>query len=181
MRPPSSLARRTISGPSRSGWAAFPIQPLSFPRTRLRQGWAYRTAVGADLRLSADNTDAGIGEGADQLGLLAGLQLLFSRRTRLSITGEYRKSFRSEARFDVEQTELGVTGVRSIPSHQAWVSAQVIYLFNHTQRDDSTSTLDLQIGRLFTPKLGFHIDYFLPLAGLDIVDQGFRLILRIRY
>jgi hypothetical protein len=108
--------RTDVTGSTESGWADFRIKPIYFPRTRIWRGLVYRTSIGLDLRIDTGNVDKGIGDGADQLGVLAGVQLLFSRRTRLSIIGEYRKSFDSEPGRDLEQTILGLVGVRSIPS-----------------------------------------------------------------
>jgi len=173
--------RTDVTGSTESGWADFRTKAIYFPRTRLWQGLVYRTAVGLDLRIDTGNVDKGIGDGADQLGVLAGLQLLFSRQTRLSIFGEYRKSFDSEPGRDLEQTVLGLVAVRSIPSVKSWLAANLIFVLDHENDGASTTTINLQAGRSFTPTLGAYLEALLPVAGRDVIQNAVRLTLRIQY
>jgi hypothetical protein len=173
--------RTDVTGSTESGWADFRIKPIYYPRTRRWRGLVYRSAVGLGLRIDTGNVDKGIGEGADQLGVLAGLQLLFSKRTRMSIIGEYRKSFDSEPGRDLEQTLLGLVGIRSIPSIKSWVAANLIFVLDHENDDRSTTTINLQAGRSITPTLGAYLEALLPVAGQDVIDHALRLTLRLQY
>ena len=173
--------RTNVTGDNESGWADFRIRPVYYPKTRVQQNLIYRTAVGMDFRYDAGNFDKGIGTGDDVLGVFAGLQLLFSRVERLSIIGAFRKSLDSEPQTETHQTELNLLGIRSIPSFDAWIAADLGMVFSHAKNNDSTSTFRFQIGKLFTPKLGTYFEALFPIAGQDVFDHAFRLTLRLQY
>ena len=173
--------RTDVTGSDQTGWADSRIRPIYFPRTQRWRSLVYRTAVGMDLRLDAGNADKGIGSGAHQFGVLAGLQLLFSRQTRMSIVGEHRKAFASEPGYDLEQTVLGVVGVHTFPTLKSWVATELIFVVNHEGDDTSTTTFKFQLGRSFTKTLGVHMDAVFPVAGRDFIDHAIRLTLRIQY
>ena len=116
-----------------------------------------------------------------QLGILAGLQLLFSRQSRVSILGEYRNSFHSDTDRDLDQTELTLVGVHTLPSLKSWVAADLTLVVNHQDNHASSTTLRMQVGRSFTRSIGAHVEALFPLAGQDLFDHAIRLTLRVQY
>ena len=173
--------RTDVTGSDQTGWADIRIRPIYFPRTQRWRGFLFRTAIGMDLRLDGGNVDKGIGDGAHQLGVLAGLQLLFSRQSRISIVGEYRNSFHTDTNRDLEQTLLGLVGVHTLPSLKSWVAADLVLLVNHEDDHASTTTLKMQAGRSLTKSIGAHMDALFPIAGQDLFDYALRLTLRVQY
>lgn len=170
-----------VTGSDQTGLADIRIRPIYFPRTQRWRGFLFRTAIGMDLRLDGGNVDKGIGDGAHQLGVLAGLQLLFSRQSRISIVGEYRNSFHSDTDRDLEQTLLGLVGIHTFPSLKSWVAADLLFLVNHQDDHASTTTLKMQVGRSFTESTGAHLEALFPLAGQELFDYAIRLTLRVQY
>ncbi len=133
----------------------------------------YRLAVGAELIIDGDNVDKGIGPGADQIAPLFGVALIPKPGTTLIPLVQYFKSFDEEPGRDVEQTALRFIVLQQLDSIKGWVKGDFKLIFDHENDDKSTTTLEVQVGKMLKPKLGVYFEGLFALGGQKSFDDGF--------
>ena len=170
--------RKKFNGSRESDFKDLRIQPIYFPKTLNWGGVIYRPAVGLELRIDYANIDDAIGTGVEQLGALVGLQVLLSRRNRMTIIVDHRRSISGRP---LTQSEMHLVAVHSITRYDVWGAVDFSYLVNHDRDDAFVSFVNIQVGHLFTKAIGVHLDYAVPLAGQDQFDYAIRATLRFLY
>ncbi len=162
-----------VTGRDRSGWAEYHLKGIYFPKDGQRGDMKYRMAVGAELIIDGDNVDKGIGPGADSIAPLFGVALIPKPGTTLIPLVQYFKSFDEEPGRDVEQTALRFIALQQLPSINGWVKPDFKFIIDHENDDKSTTTLELQLGKMFTPKFGAYFEGLFALGGQKPHDDGF--------
>jgi hypothetical protein len=84
---------------------------------------------------------------------------------------------------DVRQTGPRLIYIRSLPSIQGWFKADFKGVIDHEDDADFTSTMELQLGKMLTPRVGLYAEAFLGDDALDsdAYESAFGLALRYMY
>lgn len=162
-----------VTGRDRSGWAEYHLKGVYFPKDGQRGDMKYRMAVGAELIIDGDNVDKGIGPGADQIAPLFGAALIPKPGTTLIPLVQYFKSFDEELGRDVEQTALRFIALQQLPSILGWVKGDLKFITDHENDDKSSTTFEVQVGKMLKPTFGIYFDGLFALGGQKPHDDGF--------
>lgn len=125
--------------------------------------------------------DDGTGTGSDKIAPLVGAGWLLTEKDFVITLVQYFHSYDEDAGVDdVRQTGPRLIYIRKIPEFGGWVKADWKGLIDHEQDDDFSSTLEFQLGKMFTPRWGLYAE---SLTGLDSdsFDWGVGVGLRIMY
>ncbi len=162
-----------VTGRDRSGWAEYHLKGIYFPKDGQRGNMKYRLAVGAELIIDGDNVDKGIGPGADQIAPLFGVALIPKPGTTLIPLVQYFKSFDEEPGRDVEQTALRFIALQQLDDINGWVKGDFKFITDHENDDKSSTTFEVQVGKMFTLTFGAYFEGLFALGGQKPHDDGF--------
>lgn len=162
-----------VTGRDRGGLAQYGAKGIYFPKSGEWRGMRYRIAAGAELIIDGDNVDKGIGPGADSIAPLFGVALIPKPGRTLIPFVQYFKSFDEEPGRDVEQTALRFIALQQLDSIKGWVKGDFKFITDHENDDKSSTTFEVQVGKMFTPKFGAYFEGLFALGGQKPHDDGF--------
>ena len=130
-----------------------------------------------------DVTD-GTGSGADKISPLAGVAWVVSPNDTVVTLVQYFHSYREDSGVaNVRQTGPRLIWLHSFPEIQGWSRVDWKGSINHEDGNDFSHTLELQLGKMITPRFGVYGELLIGDVLLDTnaYDIGFSLSARILY
>ncbi len=119
-------------------------------------------ALGVEWLKDLGSSRDGTGTGADQIAPLVGIGWVPTEADFIVTLVQYFHSYDTDGRTDkVRATGPRVIWIRSLPSLGGWFKADYKAQIDHEDSDDYTSFLELQLGKMFTPRFGVYAEWFL--------------------
>ncbi len=125
-------------------------------------------AVGAEWLKDLGQTSKGTGTGADLISPLVGIGWIPTEVDFVVTLVQYFHSYDTDDnRRNQRQTGPRLIWIRKLPSIGGWFKADYRALIDHQNGDDFTSTFELQLGKMFNPRVGIYAE---ALIGDDVLD-----------
>ena len=126
-------------------------------------------AVGGEWLKDLGDFEEGTGTGADSIAPLLGIGWIPDDLNFIVTLVQYFHSYDTDS---ARQDDVRVTGprliwIRKLPTIGGWFKADLKMSIDHEDDDDFTQTMEIQLGKMFSPRLGFYADLFL---GDDVLD-----------
>ncbi len=157
-----------ITGTSESDFESIRIQPIYFPKQGTLGKWRYRMAVGFDWILDFNNRDKGIGFGADQIAPFFGLALVKKPGWVFIPLVQHFIDYSGE---DVNTTALRLIVLQTLPA-KAWLKYDIKVPIDWEHDNDILSTVEAQLGKMFTKGFGVYADALAGIGGERPYDWG---------
>ena len=128
-----------------------------------------KLAVGGEWLKDLGDFEEGTGTGADSIAPLLGIGWIPDDLNFIVTLVQYFHSYDTDS---ARQDDVRVTGprliwIRKLPTIGGWFKADLKMSIDHEDDDDFTQTLEIQLGKMISPSLGFYADLFL---GDDVLD-----------
>lgn len=142
-------------------------------------------ALGAEWLKDLGTFEDGTGTGADTIAPLVGIGWVPNDTNFIVTLVQYFYSYDTDDSRpdDVRQTGPRLIWIRSLPSVGGWFKADLKMNIDHEDDDDFTQTLELQLGKMISPKVGFYGELLVGDDALDTdaYDIGVGVAMRIMY
>lgn len=172
--------RTDKSGDYESDFNEFKIKGL-FRTNGKPFGIKARYVVGLEWLKDLGDYDESTGTGSDKIAPLAGLAWLPTKVDTIITTVQYFYSYDE----DNDAPKTRETGPRIIYTHKllsinGWFKADWKGIIDHEDDDDFSNTLELQLGKMISPRLGIYGEVFLgdQVLRTDSYDMAYGLGLR---
>ena len=165
-----------LSGSSENDWESFHIKPIFFPKQGKIGDWNYKLAMGAELLVDFGNDDKGIGSGSDQLSPFAGVAFVRGNTVLVPLVQHYVEISGP----NVNTTAFRLIGIQSLPN-KCWAKLDARLPFDWENDNAIPASLELQLGKMFTPKFGIYTDGLVGIGGDKPFDWGVGVGLRFNY
>ena len=110
----------------------------------------------------------GTGSGSDKIAPLVGIGWLPTQQDFLITLVQYFYSYTENSGApSVSQTGPRLIYIRAIPPIRGWLKADWKMAIDHKDDDDFSSTMEFQLGTMFTPRIGVYLE---ALLGDDVFD-----------
>ncbi len=86
---------------------------------------------------------------------------------------QYFKSFDEEPGRDVESTALRFIALQQLASIKGWVKPDFKFMTEHENDDKSTTTFEVQVGKMLKSTVGVYFEGLFALGGQKPHDDGF--------
>jgi len=128
-------------------------------------------ALGVEWLKDLGDFDKGTGTGADIIAPLVGIGWVPDDMNFIVTLVQYFYSYDedSDRKEDVRETGPRLIWIRKLPSIGGWFKADLKMSIDHEDGDDFDQTLELQLGRMISPRLGFYGEVLL---GDDLLDTN---------
>lgn len=115
--------------------------------------------------------EKGTGTGADSIAPLVGIGWIPDDLNFIVTLVQYFHSYDTDS---ARQDDVRVTGprliwIRKLPAIGGWFKTDLKMAFDHEDGDDFSQTLEIQLGKMISPRMGFYADLFL---GDDVLDTN---------
>lgn len=129
-----------------------------------------KLALGAEWLKDLGDFEKGTGTGADKIAPLVGIGWVPNDENFIVTLVQYFYSYDTDSAFDqdVRTTNPRLIWIRSLPHFGGWFKADLKMVIDHEDDENFDQTLELQLGKMFTPKLGIYGEFFL---GDDVLDS----------
>ena len=126
-------------------------------------------AVGVEWQKDLGDLKKGTGTGADIIAPLVGIGWVPNDKNFIITLLQYYHSYDtdSDRKDDVRETGPRLILIRSIPDINGWFKADLKMSINHEDDNDFSQTLELQFGKMFSPRVGGYAEILL---GDDVMD-----------
>lgn len=141
-------------------------------------------AVGGEWIKDLGDVTDGTGSGSDKIAPLAGVAWAVSPKDTVITLAQYFHSYTEDTGVaKVRQTGPRVIWLHSIPQIKGWLRVDWKGVINHEADNDFSSTLELQLGKMITPKFGVYGELLLGdvVFDTDAYDIGFSVAGRFLY
>ena len=165
-----------VTGSSESDWESLHLKPIYFPKEGKWGTWKYRLAVGAEWIVDFGNEDKGIGSGSDQIAPLVGVALMRGGTVLVPLV----QHFVDYSGPDVNQTAFRLIAIQSLPN-KFWGKLDAKVPVDWENDNDIPATVEVQLGKMFSPKFGVYVDGLAGVGGDRPYDWGVGLGLRFNY
>ena len=165
-----------LSGSSENDWESLHIKPIYFPTQGKIGDWMYKLALGAELILDFDNDDKGIGSGSDQISPFAGMAFVRGGTVLVPLVQHYMEYSGP----DVNTTAFRLIGIQSLPNN-FWGKLDAKIPIDWEHDNDILSTVEVQLGKMFTPAFGIYMDGLVGVGGDKPYDWGVGVGLRFNF
>jgi hypothetical protein len=142
-------------------------------------------AVGVEWQKDLGDLKEGTGTGADIIAPLVGIGWVPNDKNFIITLLQYYHSYDtdSDRKDDVRETGPRLIWIRSIPDINGWFKADLKMSINHEDDNDFSQTLELQLGKMFSSRVGGYAEILL---GDDVMDTnaydiGGGLVVRFMY
>lgn len=145
-------------------------------------GVKYKLALGVESINSFGEFNEGIGTGTHQIAPLFGAGWMLGEKDFLVTLLQYYHSYHE----DSDAEKVRITGPRliwihSFPEYKMWLKVDNKFSIDHENDNDTSNIVEVQVGKMFTPKLGLFVDYFNNTGGYEQYDYGVGFGLRFMY
>jgi len=167
-----------ITGSSESAIESVHLKPIYFPEKMVGQlgSWRYKTAIAVEVILDFDNTDKGIGSGSDQVAPFVGLAFARDKTVLIPLI----QHFVNISGPDVNATAFRLIGLQTLENNM-WVKLDAKIPIDWENDEAIPATLEAQLGKSYSPKLGAYADAFLGVGVDRPYDWGVGLGVRLNY
>ncbi len=141
-------------------------------------------AVGAEWLKDLGDFDKGTGTGADLIAPLLGIGWIPTQTDFIVTLVQYFHSYDTDSSAPkVRQTGPRLIWIRKLLSIGGWFKADYKALIDHKAGDDYTSTLELQLGKMFSPRVGLYGEILIgdEVLKTNAYDSGFGIGARFMY
>ena len=144
-----------------------------------------KLAVGAEWLKDLGDFEKGTGTGADKIAPLVGIGWVANDENFIVTLVQYFYSYDTDGAFDedVRTTNPRLIWIRSLPGLGGWFKADLKMVIDHEDDENFDQTLELQLGKMFTPKWGVFGEFFVgdEVLDSDAYDYAFGIGLRYIY
>ena len=165
-----------LSGSSENDWESLHIKPIYFPTQGKCGDWKYKLALGAELILDFDNDDKGIGTGSDQISPFAGVAFVRGGTVLVPLVQHYMEYSGP----DVNTTAFRLIGIQALPNN-FWGKLDAKIPIDWEHDNDILSTVEVQLGKMFSPAFGIYMDGLVGVGGDKPYDWGVGVGLRFNF
>ena len=165
-----------LSGSSENDWESLHIKPIYFPKQGKIGAWKYKLAIGAELLVDFDNDDKGIGSGSDQISPFAGVAFVRGNTVLVPLVQHYVEISGP----NVNTTAFRLIGIQTLPN-KCWAKLDARLPFDWENDNAIPASLELQLGKMFTPKFGIYTDGLVGIGGDKPFDWGVGVGVRFNY
>ena len=170
-----------ITGEDENGFDSLKLKYINLTPGMLG-GVKYKLALGAEAINSYGDTDKGIGNGTYQIAPLIGAGWMLGKKDFLVTLLQYYHSYHEDSDADkVRVTGPRLIWIHSFPEYKMWLKVDNKFSIDHENDNDTSNVVEVQLGKMFTPKLGLFVDYFNNTGGYDQYDYGVGFGLRFMY
>ena len=173
---------------NRSGDWENSLEELSFKGVFLTDGTPLgikaKYALGLEWKKDLGDFRDGTGSGADIIAPLVGIGWVTTEMDFIITLVQYFHSYSThDGGSDVRSTGPRLIYIRKIPQIGGWFKADFKGLIDHEDDDDFSSTLEFQLGKMFTPRIGLYGEGFIgdEVFDTNAYDWGLGLGLRFMY
>lgn len=139
-------------------------------------------ALGLEWLMDLGNLEDGTGSGSDQIAPLAGIGWMPTESDSIVTLVQYFYSYDThDGGSKVRKTGPRLIYVRTLPAIVGWFKADYKGEIDHQDDEDYSSTLELQLGTMFTERLGAYIEGFLGDTVFSSDQYNYSMGLGIRY
>lgn len=130
-----------------------------------------KLAVGAEWLKDLGDFEEGTGTGADMIAPLIGIGWVPNDKNFIVTLLQYYHSYDTDNAFDGDRRETGprLIWIRSLPQLGGWFKADLKMIIDHEDDENFDQTLELQLGKMLTPRFGVYGEIFL---GDDVLDSN---------
>lgn len=133
--------------------ALTPIEPFGFKG---------KIALGVEWQLDLGEFDEGTATGSDVISPFVGIGWLFTEQDFFVAVVQYFHSYDEDRGApDVNRTGTRVTYIRTLPAIEGWLKFDFKGAFDHENGDKFSETLELQLGKRLTPRVGVYAELLL--------------------
>lgn len=157
------------SGSSEQDFEEFKFKTI-FLTNIIPFGIKAKLALGAEWLKDLGDFEDGTGTGADKIAPLVGIGWVPNDENFIVTLVQYFYSYDTDDAFDgdVRETDPRLIWIRSLPGFGGWFKADLKMVIDHEDDENFDQTLELQLGKMFTPKWGLYGEVFL---GDDVLDS----------
>lgn len=126
-------------------------------------------AVGVEWQQDLGDLEKGTGSGADIIAPLFGIGWVPDDKNFIITLVQYFHSYDTDSarNDDVRETGPRLIWIRTLPEIKGWFKADLKMNINHEDDNDFTQTVELQLGTMFSPRVGVYAELLL---GDDVMD-----------
>ena len=130
-----------------------------------------KLAVGIEWLKDLGDFEEGTGTGADQIAPLIGIGWVPDDKNFIVTLVQYFHSYETDNSFqgDVRQTAPRLIWIRSLADIGGWFKADLKMSIDHEDDENFDQTLELQLGKMISPKWGFYGEV---LVGDEVLDSN---------
>jgi len=130
-----------------------------------------KLALGVEWLKDLGDFDKGTGTGADSIAPLAGIGWVPDDRNFIITLVQYFYSYDTDSarEEDVRETAPRLIWIRSFPELGGWFKADLKMSIDHEDDENFDQRLELQLGKMVFPSVGFYGEVFL---GDDVLDSN---------
>ncbi len=171
-----------LSGTTESNLESVRIKAIYLTRGpsigKVRSRWVFGLEWIKELGDASEGTSAG----SDQLAPFTGFGWQLSPNTTLITLVQYFGSYEEESGVEeVSRTGPRVIYLHSIPSRKMWFRLDDKFVIDHKAGAATSNTLEIQIGKMLSPKFGVYVDALYQTGGFQQYDWGIGLGVRYMY
>ena len=165
-----------VTGSSESDWESLHLKPIYFPKQGEWGAWKYKLAIGFELLVDFGHEEKGIGSGSDQVAPLAGVALVQGNTILVPVV----QHFVEYDGPDVNQTAFRLIAIQSLPNN-FWGKLDAKVLVDWEHDNAIPASVEVQLGKMFTPRVGAYVDGLLGIGGDRLYDWGVGVGVRFNY
>jgi hypothetical protein len=129
-----------------------------------------KLALGVEWLKDLGDFEKGTGSGSDQIAPLAGIGWIPTDLDFIITLVQYFHSYDThDGGPKVRKTTPRLIYIRKIPQIGGWFKADYKGEIDHEDDEDYSSTLELQLGKMFTPRIGAYVE---GLIGDDVFETN---------
>ena len=129
-----------------------------------------KLALGAEWIKDLGDFEEGTGSGSDQIAPLVGIGWIPTETDFIITLVQYFHSYDThDGGSKVRKTGPRLIYIRKIPQIGGWFKADYKGEIDHEDDEDYSSTLELQLGKMFTPRIGAYVE---GLIGDDVFETN---------
>jgi len=130
-----------------------------------------KLALGGEWLKDLGNFEEGTGTGADMIAPLAGIGWIPDDRNFIITLVQYFYSYDTDSarEEDVRETGPRLIWIRKLPDIGGWFKADLKMSIDHEDDENFDQILELQLGKMFSPRIGIYGELLL---GDDVLDSN---------
>ena len=167
-----------VTGSSESELESLHLKPIYFPEKMIGKigEWKYKVAIGAELIMDFGHEDKGIGSGSDQFAPLVGVAMVRGNTVLVPLVQHFIELDGP----DVNTTAFRMIAIQSFQNN-IWGKIDAKLPVDWEHDNDIPATLEVQLGKMFTPSFGTYVDGLFGVGGDKPYDWGVGVGVRFNY
>ena len=171
-----------VSGSDESDFESLKLKYNHLKPGQLSGGTKDKRALGVELIQDLGEVEDGTGSGTDQIAPLFGYGWVLDERSFVVTLVQYFHSYEEESGVEeVRQTAPRLIWIYSLPDIKGWFKLDNKFSIDHEDDNHSSNIIEMQLGKMFTPRIGAYVDVLVNNAGVRQYDDGIGIGLRMTY